>query len=1689
MVKISPIDPNTLAPQTFLSEDSNIIQSTITSSLFNVKTDTVEYFIYDLNNNLLVSNPNYNNWSVINDPSLTSTKDSISTIEIDPVIDLNNFGYNFGAVKSVYNFVSNKLTSSPTNRFYISEISSDRTELRLKSNFISNDSLQIAYEQFKFELNSSEFFDEFYLNFGGNQLVLAVNILLDNSTSQYSLLIKLYSALPQTFQLKTETYVVTKSAESIGFEVEFENIVDVTAGLNYIKPANFNLDIFDQINNTTDYKNYNTLLNTNNSSSLYQLINYISGSDIQVNVDYSDYNNFINFSSAAQRLFNFQTKIYNISASQAQLNTLSSSISGPTSASIVVSSSKAILEDQIQTTIGSFDKYEYYLYYNSESKSWPKQNSTAPYILFDPTSSQAINWYSTQSVTASLYDSNNQNYLYYTIPQFIREDSSNDPYLVFVDLVGQLFDEIWLYTKNITDKLDSNNNLNLGVSKDIVADVLKSLGIKLYASNFTADNIYNTLIGVNPNGGSLLPTGSELITNYVTSSISASLVPTIDDYNKLIYKKIYHNLPYLLKKKGTPQGLKALINIFGIPSTILRINEFGGKDKNLNTYDSWEDEFNYAFYTTGSGAINVPFKVSPASFGSTFPKAISFRFKTDGLPTGSINYSQSLAVTQNNRFMISLEYTGSGYTSGSYNGSIIDPNYQYATLKFISGSQSASVYLPFFNGDWWSVLVNADSGSSTTYTLYAKNKIYKGEDGKTIGFQASSSFIGNLFWSNAGTTQLIFPTGSTLNGKTYLPFSGAYQEIRYYRSPLNESAFNAYVMNPYSIEGNDISNSQSSKNILMFRLPLGGELFTNSSSIHPAITGSYTPTQSFNANPQTASFVGSYSFIPNTETIFFDQPSVGIQNIISDKIRISDIILPFTGSIETNIPENQTLSKYISVQQNYSISSSYTNDINYTEIAFSPQNEINEDIMSSLGYFNIGDYIGDPRQISSSNVFYPDLDVLRNLYFEKYSSNYDWNDFIRLIKFFDNSLFKLLKDFIPAKSSLASGIVIKQHLLERNKYPIPQLNTYTTTSYSSGSTWNTPSVQQDILLTASIVINYISGSSGGSVPNLYEQTSSTNYFSNITQSWTGFNTTPSGSIPFIQSNQNEFFDGEFSGSLINIKLDEEGYQPNIVTLYTASVLPVAPTITFSSGSKFPIPYEIDYNKTYYLSFNYGNMTAGNFISIVDNTNKVLFQTVNSPGSGSVITEIKEAFYPISILTNNNFPPNLSASNVLIQEYQLTNPSLDPLANNVLDNRLSSEYMDVDYSSNAILPVNSASLYSGSATKFAIPDSNYTSYRSTALRYEGSKTTSPGFNQPIYIKPSTIFLNNQYPVSTPSTESQVPNASNYSNWFIYFDYVQTSFPEIPNGGNVHAVYAINTEGQAISLTENNTYVSEISNIFSSGTLATILPLVYASGKKNPQVTIFDGGAKYITICTLSGSSYTAGAWGQVNVGGNINSTYLTTGSNKSQLFDNVDTTNEIVPLQTANNEWMRDGVLQSNQQSFTYIPFGDFGIYDQRKETIIFNTNINNNTSVEGIYTYFPLKYGDLIRFGDARAVSSTTSSLASGSLDYSFSGLGLYNIVSSLRESAPANPSTLFIFPAITQSITSSILGGANKGNPTSNTVFVNQNWRIFRRVPDETNITIATLPTYKDPGLLVPENFNPDYDPYDLARKAGIIT
>ena len=218
-------------------------------------------------------------------------------------------------------------------------------------------------------------------------------------------------------------------------------------------------------------------------------------------------------------------------------------------------------------------------------------------------------------------------------------------------------------------------------------------------------------------------------------------------------------------------------------------------------------------------------------------------------------------------------------------------------------------------------------------------------------------------------------------------------------------------------------------------------------------------------------------FTSNTEYAYYNQPAVGIQNPITDKIKAVSMIMP-TGS---------TLSPYISIQQNPPISQSYTRDIDYVEVAFSPQDEINIDIYDQLGYFNIGEYIGDPRLVPTKEESYPLLDKLRDAYFEKYTSNYDEWDYIRLIKFFDNSLFKMLQDWVPARTSLAAGVVVKQHVLERNKYPLPQANITSSIAFVGSGSTNIPYLTENILVTgSSIQIGYIEGGEGGSIRNTTE---------------------------------------------------------------------------------------------------------------------------------------------------------------------------------------------------------------------------------------------------------------------------------------------------------------------------------------------------------------------------------------------------------------------------------------------------------------------------------------------------------------------------------------------------------------------------------------------------------------------------
>jgi len=1153
LIDIFLIDPVTFSTEIYQESDISLLNVNLSESVFNPNTDYVEFYIYDLNNNILNSSVPFTDYSILD-----------NELYIDPNINVTLAGFDQGTVNVVYNFYQTLLSSSTSVYYYIKEISPNRTELRLASTTLtSNEIISSVTEYVNFRNSQSEF-EDFYLNFGDNFTVIANNILLDVIGTEATILIKLYEPLPNNISLKDQLWVVDKISDSLAYQLLYIDQVTLQNLGIPISGPNFNIAASSQLNNSTEFASLDNYINASVSQSQYQVNSYFNKPGVEINIDYSNFENFVNFSSAYARVENFFTKVTLIQSASALLDDLNTLTATSATANEINS-----INNFINSTITNFDGYEYYLYFESSSTTFPKSNIEAPFENVAYTSLAAQTWVTASLVDATEYDEFNNNYLRYAIPEYIRNDVQNDNYMTFVNMVGQFFDDnVWVYVKDITNKYDADNRLDYGVSKDLVAQILRDFGVKLYQNNYSDFDLYSAFIGTTASGSLFpypfmtsslpTPTGYE----YVNTAISASndAVP-IDDVNKRIYKRLYNNLPYLLKKKGTIAGLRALINVYGIPDTILRISEFGGKDKiNNNDWDLWYDQFDYKFATSGSGWINTGWQLN-SNWNATnnTPATLQFRFQTPGLDSAIAFPSQSLwSLGNGSPAKIVLEYTGSGFISGSFSGSAADPYNEFATLKLIIGTNSASVYLPFFDGDWWSVAATVNTSTpSANFTLYAANNIYDGWDGSTIGFISSSSVntsVGN--WT--GSTFSYFPSNTRANIGNYVPFTGSYQEIRYFTSPLSESVFADYVMNPQSIEGNGI-NSGSLQ--LAFRAPLGGELYTGSVSIHPKVTGSWIATSSFASNSNFG--INSGSFNTNRGTIYYDSPPVGIRNRNTDKIKRYETILPpdvYGVSAMMPLPNSNTLSSQISVQQSSFISESYTNNINLLEVAFSPQNEINDDIINSIGFFDYGDYIGDPRLIPSRSTEYPSLVQLRDQYFLKYIKNYDLTDFVRLIKFFDNSLFKMVKDYVPARTSIATGIVIKQHMLERQKYPLPQATIETPQgAYSSSASLTTPILFQDLTLTGSIgqvpamldgqriyrassdyesfPLYTFTGSQGGTLPNLITNFNedfgfTVNQVVNVTQSWDGYNVTPFKLIPFTDSTAQEFINGEFSGSSI-----------------------------------------------------------------------------------------------------------------------------------------------------------------------------------------------------------------------------------------------------------------------------------------------------------------------------------------------------------------------------------------------------------------------------------------------------------------------------------------------------------------------------------------------------------------------------
>ena len=435
---LTPIDPTTFTSEQYSVSDQSLIATIAETSIFDQSTDYVEFFVYDLAGNIIYpagTNAEFTNYTILD-----------NEIYINPETDLEEAGFAVGELNVLYNFYRQWLASSPNDTYFIQEISSNRTEIRLTSNLIPQVDITTSTNEFISYREQDETFPDFYLNLGSNQLYIANNIQLDTDGS---ILIKLYDPLPLNISTKTSLWVVEKLNEGLAYNVEFESLSFFTPIAPQLRGPNYNLSIKGELNNSTENLDFSSVTSPNSQSEA-QLDSYLADPSIKINIDYTDFGNFVNFSSAQARIENFFEKVTTIQSASAEITTFSALTQ--TSA---VSASISSLNNIVSNTIITFDNYEYYLYFESSSVTYPKQSSTPPYSNVSTGSAEAISWYNTQVISGSDYDNLNQDWLYYSTPSYLRDDTDNQPYLTFLNMIGHFVDnDIWVYLKDTTNKWD-----------------------------------------------------------------------------------------------------------------------------------------------------------------------------------------------------------------------------------------------------------------------------------------------------------------------------------------------------------------------------------------------------------------------------------------------------------------------------------------------------------------------------------------------------------------------------------------------------------------------------------------------------------------------------------------------------------------------------------------------------------------------------------------------------------------------------------------------------------------------------------------------------------------------------------------------------------------------------------------------------------------------------------------------------------------------------------------------------------------------------------------------------------------------------------------------------------------------------------------------------------------------------------
>jgi hypothetical protein len=938
-----------------------------------------------------------------------------------------------GTYKICFNFLYNIFGNINNQYFYIQEISPDELELKLAIRpkyLIENpeiiDKLKSFRDRVAF-LRTVGYLNNIVINLGENKIYTIVNIKVD-CDNEYVIYIKLLNT-PVGINTGMMCHICFKAAEDYfdSFTVSSPEIVSQPRVLT----ANYLLS--DTTGESTNYSTWNSLLDADIETS-NNIINKVisSSASVPLNIDYSNFSNFIFYGSAQERIKNYNYKLQLIEFYTSQSNSIANS-NASSSAYPSLDYDKIIKRSH--KLKNSFDDFENYLYYSTGSLfsyditgsliPTPKYIDNGKYVNYHITSATYNYWYSSSLSKAYNFDIRNYNSLYEATPGHIVNDPDNSEYLVFLNMIGQHFDNLYAFVKELTSIHRRDEHPKRGIPNELLKTYAKSLGWEVN-NGYQLSDLWLYKIGSDS-------TGSFSNTGLLASQAHENLTHQI-------WRRVVNNIPYLLKTKGTERSIKSLLSIYGIPQTLISIKEYGGAAPPKYSPAHKSYRYQYLLKFDGNQFVKIPWgkRIPPNESESSAPRVSEFRFKSDtssslSMSLWSIVDSKNSNKVYNNLELVSYRSISTSSFSGSYSYGYL--RYKGASSTTYSTSSLSvntvkSNYFPFFDGDVWNVRIFTDTNINNTNKTGSINIEWKKSSGQFenwISFSGSMSLNSNkdIAFTWGSTSSLSSPhnvilggaTGSQYAYSTSSRFTGFLQSYKDYSDFYSSKVFEEHTLNPAAYHGDSYSSSFDTLNRYY---PLGVDSLRYNHSTYRFVSSSHP--NRINSLYTTASFIGfsgsqENQYKPYTEIYYSYSPVIGANIPKSDKIRIEETIRVNNLSAEKRVQINTFDTTPV--------------DSNKLAIVFSPTDQVNKDISNQYGNVNLDNLIGDPNDLYKDT--YSSLRTNRENYWKKYKNRNNYNKYIEIFSLYDYSFFQQVTQLVPARANLIAGVLLEENLLERTR--------------------------------------------------------------------------------------------------------------------------------------------------------------------------------------------------------------------------------------------------------------------------------------------------------------------------------------------------------------------------------------------------------------------------------------------------------------------------------------------------------------------------------------------------------------------------------------------------------------------------------------------------------------------------------